>query len=72
MPVSKTNMTGPSCIVMGSEESGISQEIIRKADQIVLIPMTGKTASLNVSVAAGMIMYELCRQREGELESRKL
>ncbi|MBO9700040.1 MAG: 23S rRNA (guanosine(2251)-2'-O)-methyltransferase RlmB [Sporocytophaga sp.] len=53
----------PVAIVMGSEEDGISDEIIKKADEIVRIPMVGKIGSLNVSVAAGMILYEAIRQR---------
>ena len=53
----------PVAIVMGSEEDGISDEIIKKADEIVRIPMVGKIGSLNVSVAAGMILYEAVRQR---------
>ncbi|GAL87311.1 RNA methyltransferase [Sporocytophaga myxococcoides] len=55
----------PVAIVVGSEEDGISDEIIKKADEIVRIPMTGKIGSLNVSVAAGMILYEAVRQRGG-------
>ncbi|MCR6639558.1 MAG: 23S rRNA (guanosine(2251)-2'-O)-methyltransferase RlmB [Sporocytophaga sp.] len=53
----------PVAIVVGSEEDGISDEIIKKADEIVRIPMVGKIGSLNVSVAAGMILYEAVRQR---------
>jgi 23S rRNA (guanosine2251-2'-O)-methyltransferase len=47
---------------MGSEESGISAEALRKVDEIVRIPMRGKTSSLNVSVASGIILYEVLRQ----------
>lgn len=57
------DLSGPHCIVMGNEETGISNEIIRIADQLGKIYMTGKTSSLNVGVAAGIIMYELNRQR---------
>jgi 23S rRNA (guanosine2251-2'-O)-methyltransferase len=62
-PLHEVNLKIPTCIVMGSEESGISNEIIRKADFLTGITMAGKTSSLNVSVAAGMILYELMRQR---------
>lgn len=54
---------GPVCIIMGSEENGISPEYIKKCDALVKIPMEGKTASLNVSVATGMILYEVLRQK---------
>jgi 23S rRNA (guanosine2251-2'-O)-methyltransferase len=56
------DLTMPTCIIMGSEESGISAEALRKVDEIVRIPMRGKTSSLNVSVASGIILYEVLRQ----------
>jgi 23S rRNA (guanosine2251-2'-O)-methyltransferase len=55
--------TVPTAIVMGSEEDGISNDIIRIADKFVKIPMTGNIQSLNVSVAAGMLLYEVVKQR---------
>lgn len=58
------DMTIPTCIIMGSEESGISSEALRKSDEIVRIPMRGKTTSLNVSVASGIVLYETLRQQE--------
>jgi 23S rRNA (guanosine2251-2'-O)-methyltransferase len=48
---------------MGSEEDGISDEIIRKSDDLAIIPQSGQVGSLNVSVAAGVIIYETVRQR---------
>jgi len=53
----------PSAIIMGSEENGISGEYIKRSDAQVKIPMPGKTASLNVSVATGIILFEAVRQR---------
>lgn len=53
----------PTAIVMGSEEDGISNEIIRAADYLSKIPMHGSISSLNVSVSAGIIIYEAVRQR---------
>ena len=53
----------PIGIIMGSEESGIANSNMNKCDYIVKIPLVGKTASLNVSVAAGAIIYEAVRQR---------
>ncbi|MFM7729015.1 MAG: 23S rRNA (guanosine(2251)-2'-O)-methyltransferase RlmB [Flavobacteriales bacterium] len=58
------NMLSPTCIIAGSEESGISSEALRDADEIVRIPMSGKTSSLNVSVATGIILYEVMRQHK--------
>lgn len=56
-------LDGPLALVMGSEEDGIRPEILREADDLVAIPMKGKIASLNVSVAAGICLYEAVRQR---------
>ena len=53
----------PSAIIMGSEENGISGEYIKRSDCQVKIPMPGKTASLNVSVATGIVLFEAVRQR---------
>lgn len=53
----------PTAIIMGSEEDGVSNELIRKADHIAKIPMTGQIGSLNVSVATGVVLYEVIRQR---------
>ncbi len=58
------DFTRPTCIIMGSEKTGISQEAIRLADQHIMIPMSGMVQSLNVSVAAAVILYEAQRQRE--------
>lgn len=57
------DMSIPTAIIMGSEEDGISGEYLKLADKTVKIPMVGKTESLNVSVAAGLITYEAVRQR---------
>lgn len=55
--------TGPVAIVMGAEQTGISPEVLRQCDTIVSIPQFGHIGSLNVSVAAGVMMYEVVRQR---------
>ncbi|QEM04098.1 23S rRNA (guanosine(2251)-2'-O)-methyltransferase RlmB [Mucilaginibacter rubeus] len=55
--------TGPTAIVMGSEEDGIRNEIIRISDHLAKIPMFGEIESLNVSVSTGVILYEAIRQR---------
>lgn len=53
----------PTAIVMGSEEDGISEEIIKLSNARAKIPMKGQIGSLNVSVATGVILYEVVRQR---------
>ena len=58
-----TDLKGPLAIVMGSEEDGISDDIIRQCDHLVQIPMQGKINSLNVSVATGVVLYEVSKQR---------
>ena len=60
----KTDYTPPTAIIMGSEEDGVSPEFLKMSDTRVKIPMIGKIASLNVSVAAGVILYEAIRQRK--------
>ncbi len=56
-------LTGPVVIVLGSEDVGISENLLHLCDEKVLIPMTGETESLNVSVAASILMYEINRKR---------
>ncbi|WP_235853942.1 23S rRNA (guanosine(2251)-2'-O)-methyltransferase RlmB [Mucilaginibacter terrenus] len=60
----KPDYTAPTAIVMGSEEDGIRNEIIRIADHLAKIPMFGEIESLNVSVSTGVILYEAIRQRQ--------
>jgi len=57
------NLNKPVCLIMGSEEDGISPEYLKRCDVLIKVPISGKTASLNVSVAAGMLLYEVTRQR---------
>jgi len=54
---------GPSVLIMGSEDKGISRELMALSDCQVKIPMQGSIGSLNVSVAAGILLYEIARQR---------
>ncbi len=60
------NFSGPTVIIMGSEDVGISKTLLKRADSLVKIPMSGKTQSLNVSVSTAVIVYEVVRQRMGE------
>lgn len=55
--------TQPSAIILGNEQRGVSEECLDICDQIVSIPMFGMIESLNVSVAAAVVLYEATRQR---------
>ena len=57
------NLTGPIGIVIGNEGTGVSRLIKQNCDLIVSIPMKGDIDSLNASVAAGVLAYEVVRQR---------
>ncbi|SNS57585.1 23S rRNA (guanosine2251-2'-O)-methyltransferase [Ekhidna lutea] len=61
--LSVMNFTIPTAIIMGSEENGISPELMSLANDIAKVPMSGSIESLNVGVAAGMALYEVQRQR---------
>jgi len=52
-----------TAIIMGSEENGISGEYLKRSDMQIKIPMSGEIASLNVSVATGIVLFEVIRQR---------
>ena len=56
--------TKPTAIIVGQERDGISDEALAHADKHIIIPMEGMVQSLNVSVAAALILYEAQRQRE--------
>ncbi|MEY4474652.1 MAG: hypothetical protein RL248_419 [Pseudomonadota bacterium] len=60
----KVDYTRPTCILMGQEKTGISEEALALADQDIIIPMIGMVQSLNVSVASALILYEAQRQRQ--------
>ncbi|MBI3512086.1 MAG: 23S rRNA (guanosine(2251)-2'-O)-methyltransferase RlmB [Bacteroidetes bacterium] len=59
----ETDLTGPLAIIMGSEEDGISGEYLKRSNVKIKIPMHGKISSLNVSVATGVVLFEVLRQR---------
>ena len=59
----KQDLTGPICIVIGSEGFGLSKLVKENMDGLIKIPMKGKISSLNASVSAGIIMYEAVKQR---------
>jgi RNA methyltransferase, trmH family, group 3 len=61
--VRQWNSQGPLAIVIGNEGQGVSPLVKQKADGIVTIPMVGHVQSLNASVAAGVLVYEVARHR---------
>ena len=61
--VSETDLTGPTVIVVGAEQTGLSDEWLQRADVRVRIPMFGRADSLNVSTSAAIVTYEAVRQR---------
>lgn len=62
------NLTGPMGLVIGNEGSGVSRLVREKCDYVVSIPMKGDIDSLNASVAAGVLAYEVVRQRMGNAQ----
>lgn len=61
----RQNLTGPIGLVIGNEGEGVSRLVKEKCDFVTSIPMAGDIDSLNASVAAGVLMYEIVRQRMG-------
>ena len=62
-PLWKTELTGPIALVIGSEGDGMGRLVRESCDFIISLPMKGRVSSLNASVAAGIVMYEVMRQR---------
>jgi len=60
----QANLKKPSAIVMGSEDTGISREILKMCDQTLSIPLQGTIESLNVAAAAAVMLFEAVRQRQ--------
>ena len=58
------DMNIPQAIIIGSEQNGVSDDLIKASDATFKIPQSGRTDSLNVSVAAGIILYESVKQRK--------
>ncbi len=59
----QSSFTAPVCIVMGAEDTGLSSEVLRSCDSLIRIPILGTIQSLNVSVAASVLLYDVVRQR---------
>lgn len=64
----KANYKDPLCIIMGAEDTGVSYDHLALCDEWIKIPLFGKIESLNVSVAAGVLIYEAVKQRGFEKE----
>lgn len=60
------SLSGPMAIILGSEEDGVSGEYLRRCDEVLQIPMRGSIESLNVSVAAGILLFEVVKQQINE------
>ena len=58
------NFRQPTAVILGTEAAGLSQTWIKAADERIKIPMLGKIDSLNVSVSAGILLFEAVRQRQ--------
>jgi len=67
---SDARLTGPVALIVGSEDKGINSGLLKISDELVRIPLVGKIQSLNVSVATGIVVYEIIRQRGGEIKSK--
>jgi 23S rRNA (guanosine2251-2'-O)-methyltransferase len=63
-PAHAVDLSGPRCLVMGAEGAGLRELTRRSCDWLVSLPSLGSVASLNVSVASGMLLYEAVRQRQ--------
>jgi len=60
---SEANFNVPAAIILGSEENGVSSSALKISDEWIQIPMLGQVSSLNVSVSAGILIFEALRQR---------
>ncbi len=65
----EARLDGPICLVIGSEEKGLHRLVRERCEMLASIPMLGKTASLNASVAAGVALFEVVRQRRASVSS---
>jgi 23S rRNA (guanosine2251-2'-O)-methyltransferase len=63
----EVDFTGSVALVMGKEHTGIGKQIAKRCDELVSLPMQGAVASLNVSVATGICLFEVVRQRRGTI-----
>ena len=59
----ETDLSSPTAVIMGAEDEGISNQLLKIADEMVMIPMQGKIASLNVANATSILLFEIVKQR---------
>ncbi|WP_274365086.1 TrmH family RNA methyltransferase [Paenibacillus thermotolerans] len=59
----EADFTGPTCFLLGNEGAGVSAELLALADETIIIPIPGRAESLNVAMAATVLLYETVRQR---------
>ena len=62
----EADLSGNIALVIGNEGNGVSEEMLKAADEVLTIPMEGKIESLNAGISAGIIMYEAFRQRQSK------
>ena len=62
----ETDLRQPLTLIIGGEAEGASEQARKLADQLIRIPMAGKTESLNAAVAGSVLMFEVMRQRKGK------
>ncbi len=70
-PYEKTDFTAGTAIVVGSEGFGLGRLVRENCDEVLSLPMNGKVNSLNASVSAGILMYEVVRQRNAKAQGGK-
>ena len=63
LPLYRADLTRPTALVLGSEDTGISKEVLKMCDVQLAIPLKGTIESLNVSAAAAVMLFETVRQR---------
>ena len=66
IPCSRADLRGPAALLIGNEGSGLSAELLERADSRIAIPMPGRVESLNAAVAASLLLYEAARQRSAQ------
>jgi TrmH family RNA methyltransferase len=69
-PLFDADFRNPSALILGSEGAGVPEHVLRQIDQRITIPMHQPVESLNVGVAAALVLYEVYRQRNGSVRHR--
>jgi tRNA G18 (ribose-2'-O)-methylase SpoU len=69
IPLATFQRRSAACLLLGNESDGLSEELLALCDEHLIIPMSGQTDSLNVSVAAGIMLYELTQEHSAQTHS---